>query len=198
MNKNRLEAFSDGVLAIIITIMVLEFKVPHGSKWSDLEKLTPIFISYGLSFSYIGIYWGNHHHLLHSVKKVSTAIILSNLNLLFWLSIVPFATAWMGENNFETNTVALYGIVLSLCGASYYILQLAVQKNSKDNAALKEAFKMLTRKGQISLGMYIAAIPLAYVHPYISYGIFIVSSIMWLIPDKNIEKALSEDKNEKL
>ncbi|MFZ4582843.1 MAG: TMEM175 family protein [Paludibacter sp.] len=194
MNKNRLEAFSDGVLAIIITIMVLEFKVPHGSDWKQLEELIPVFISYGLSFSYIGIYWGNHHHLLHSVKEVSSTMILSNLNLLFWLSLVPFATAWMGENHFETNTVAMYGAVLLLCGTAYYMLQETVKKNSKDSDALKEAFKMSSRKGMISLVMYILAIPLAYVHPYISYGIFIVSSIMWLIPDKNIEKALKAEK----
>ena len=151
MNKNRLEAFSDGVLAIVITIMVLEFKVPHGSDWKNLEELIPIFISYGLSFSYIGIYWGNHHHLLHSVKNVSSGMILSNLNLLFWLSLVPFSTAWMGENHFETNTVALYGVVLLLCGTAYYILQKVVEKNSKDSEALKEAFKMLRKKGNISV-----------------------------------------------
>ena len=194
MNKNRLEAFIDGVLAIVITIMVLEFKVPHGSDWKNLEELIPIFISYGLSFSYIGIYWGNHHHLLHSVKNVSSGMILSNLNLLFWLSLVPFSTAWMGENHFETNTVALYGVVLLLCGTAYYILQKVVEKNSKDSEALKEAFKMLRKKGNISVVMYISSIPLAYVHPYISYGIFIVSSIMWLIPDKNIERALKSEK----
>ncbi|MEI8086596.1 MAG: TMEM175 family protein [Paludibacter sp.] len=194
MNKNRLEAFSDGVLAIIITIMVLEFKVPHGSDLKQLEELIPVFISYGLSFSYIGIYWGNHHHLLHSVKEVTSVMILSNLNLLFWLSLVPFATAWMGENHFETNTVAMYGVILLLCGAAYYILQKEVEKNSKDSEALKEAFKMSRKKGNISLVMYVCSIPLAYVHPYISYGIFIISSIMWLIPDKNIEKALKSEK----
>lgn len=194
MNKNRLEAFSDGVLAIIITIMVLEFKVPHGSDWKDLKELIPVFISYGLSFSYIGIYWGNHHHLLHSVKEVTSTMILANLNLLFWLSLVPFATGWMGENHFETNTVAMYGVILLLCGAAYYILQKVIEKNAKDNEALKKAFKTSYKKGNISLVMYISSIPLAYVHPYISYGIFIVSSIMWLIPDKNIEKALKAEK----
>lgn len=194
MNKNRLEAFSDGVLAIIITIMVLEFKIPHGSDWKNLVELLPIFISYGLSFSYVGIYWGNHHHLLHSVKNVTSGMMLANLNLLFWLSLIPFATGWMGENHFETNTVALYGFVLLLCGVAYYILQDVVQKNSHDINALRIAFKMSTQKGIISLVAYIAAIPLAFVHEYISFAIFILTSIMWLIPDKNIEKALKSEK----
>lgn len=194
MNKNRLEAFSDGVLAIIITIMVLEFKIPHGSDWKNLVELLPIFISYGLSFSYVGIYWGNHHHLLHSVKNVTSGMMLANLNLLFWLSLIPFATGWMGENHFETNTVALYGVVLLLCGVAYYILQDVVQKNSHDINALRIAFKMSTQKGIISLVAYIAAIPLAFVHEYISFAIFILTSIMWLIPDKNIEKALKSEK----
>jgi len=194
MNKNRLEAFSDGVLAIIITIMVLEFKIPHGSDWKNLVELLPIFISYGLSFSYVGIYWGNHHHLLHSVKNVTSGMMLANLNLLFWLSLIPFATGWMGENHFETNTVALYGVVLLLCGVAYYILQDVVQKNSHDINALRIAFKMSTQKGIISLVAYIAAIPLAFVHEYISFSIFILTSIMWLIPDKNIEKALKSEK----
>ncbi|MFZ4547097.1 MAG: TMEM175 family protein, partial [Bacteroidales bacterium] len=120
MNKNRLEAFSDGVLAIIITIMVLEIKVPEGAEWKDLLKLTPVFISYVFSFVYIGIYWGNHHHLLHSVKQVSSGIILSNLNLLFWLSLIPFATGWMGENHFAPNTVAAYGTILLLSGFAFF------------------------------------------------------------------------------
>lgn len=190
MNKNRLEAFSDGVLAIIITIMVLEFKIPHGSDWKNLLELLPIFISYGLSFSYVGIYWGNHHHLLHSVKNVTSGMMLANLNLLFWLSLIPFSTGWMGENHFETNTVALYGAVLLLCGGAFYILQYIVQKNSHDIDALRIAFKMSSQKGIISLVAYIASIPLAFVDEYISFGIFILTSIMWLIPDKNIENAL--------
>jgi uncharacterized membrane protein len=194
MNKNRLEAFSDGVLAIIITIMVLEFKVPHGSEWKNLLVLLPTFISYGLSFSYVGIYWGNHHHLLHSVKNVTSGMMLANLNLLFWLSLIPFATGWMGENHFESNTVALYGVVLLLSGAAYYILQQVVQKNSHDIDALRIAFKMSTQKGMISLISYTASIPLAFVDETISFGIFILTSIMWLIPDKNIEKALKNEK----
>lgn len=193
MNKNRLEAFSDGVLAIIITIMVLEFKIPHGSDWKNLVELLPIFISYGLSFSYVGIYWGNHHHLLHSVKNVTSGMMLANLNLLFWLSLIPFSTGWMGENHFETNTVALYGTVLLMCGGAFYILQYIVQKNSHDIDALRIAFKMSSQKGIISLVAYIASIPLAFVDEYISFGIFILTSIMWLIPDKNIENALKNN-----
>lgn len=194
MNKNRLEAFSDGVLAIIITIMVLEFKIPHGSDWKNLLELLPTFISYGLSFSYIGIYWGNHHHLLHSVKHVTSGMMLANLNLLFWLSLIPFATGWMGENHFENNTVALYGVVLLLSGIGYYILQKVVEKNSHDIEALRVAFKISTRKGIISQIAFIVSIPLAFANEYISFAIFILTSIMWLIPDKNIEKALKSEK----
>jgi uncharacterized membrane protein len=194
MTKTRLEAFSDGVLAIIITIMVLEFKIPHGSDWKNLFELLPIFISYGLSFSYVGIYWGNHHHLLHSVKHVTSGMMLANLNLLFWLSLIPFATGWMGENHFETNTVALYGVVLLLSGTGYYILQKVVEKNAHDIEALRVAFRMLTQKGIVSMFAYIASIPLAFVNEYISFTIYILTSIMWLIPDKNIEKALKNEK----
>ena len=142
MNKSRLEAFSDGVLAIIITIMVLEIKVPHSSEWAGLKSLIPVFVSYLLSFINIGIYWGNHHHLLHSAKQISSGIIWANLNLLFWLSLVPFATGWMGENSFTPNTVALYGMLLLICGIAYTILQKAVEKNARNVEALKEAFVM--------------------------------------------------------
>lgn len=197
MNKTRLEAFSDGVLAIIITIMVLEMKVPHGSEWKELKELFPVFISYALSFAYIGIYWGNHHHLLHTVKQVSSGMILANLNLLFWLSIVPFATGWMGENHFETNTLMFYGLVLLLCGQSYFILQKIVERNSHEIEALADAFKTLNKKGIISTISYTAAIPLSLINPYISFAIYIVTAIMWLIPDKNIEKALKTVGNEK-
>ncbi len=194
MNKNRLEAFSDGVLAIIITIMVLEIKVPEGTAWSDLLKLMPVFISYVFSFVYIGIYWGNHHHLLHSVKQVSSGIILSNLNLLFWLSLIPFATGWMGENHFAPNTVAAYGTILLLSGFAFFILMKAVERNSHDIEALREAFAILDKKGIASTVGYFISIPLAYVSPIISAALYIIISIMWLIPDKNIEKALKGEK----
>ena len=194
MNKNRLEAFSDGVLAIIITIMVLEIKVPEGAEWKDLFKLTPVFISYVFSFVYIGIYWGNHHHLLHSVKQVSSGIILSNLNLLFWLSLIPFATGWMGENHFAPNTVANYGAILLVSGFSFFILMKAVERNSHDIEALREAFVILNKKGIASTIGYFISIPLAYVSPIISASMYVIISIMWLIPDKNIEKALKGEK----
>jgi uncharacterized membrane protein len=190
MNKARLEAFSDGVIAIIITIMVLEIKIPHSSQWAELYALIPVFISYFMSFVFVGIYWGNHHHLLHSVKQISSGIIWANINLLFWLSLVPFATGWMGENHFESNTVALYGILLLLCGVAFTFLQKSVEKNSHDIEKLKEAFKNLNKKGIVSTIGYASSIPLAYYNPIISGAIFLAVALMWIIPDKNIEKAL--------
>ena len=190
MNKTRLEAFSDGVLAIIITIMVLEIKVPHSSDWADLKQLIPAALSYAMSFLFIGIYWGNHHHLLHSLKQVTSGIIWANLNLLFWLSLVPFVTGWMGENHFAANTVAVYGTVLFISGVAFTILQKRVEKNAHDIEALKRAFTNLNKKGVASTLGYLSAIPLAYVSPLISGLIFVSISIIWLIPDKNIEKAL--------
>jgi uncharacterized membrane protein len=194
MNKNRLEAFSDGVLAIIITIMVLEIKVPHGSSWAELRPLVPVFISYLMSFLFVGIYWGNHHHLLHSVKQVSSSIIWANLNLLFWLSIIPFASGWMGENHFEQNTVATYGTILLLCGIAYTILQKTVENNTHDLVALKKAFKNQNIKGIISTIGYLISIPLAFFNSTVSGIIYLVISVIWLIPDKNIEDALKENK----
>lgn len=190
MNKNRLEAFSDGVLAIIITIMVLEFKIPQGHEWEDLHSLIPVFISYGLSFAYIGIYWGNHHHLLHSVKRVTPGIMLSNLNLLFWLSLVPFATGWMGKNLFQSNTVMLYGTVLLVCAISYFLLMKLIENNAHEIVELKKAFKISRQKGIYTLIMNIISLPLAYFYPFLSISIYIIGALMWLIPDKNIQKAL--------
>jgi len=192
MNKSRLEAFSDGVLAIIITIMVLELKVPKSSDWIELQKLIPVFLSYITSFLYIGIYWGNHHHLLHSVKQISSGMILANLNLLFWLSLIPFATGWMGENHFAANTIAVYGIILWLAGLAFFILQKTVERNSHDIAALKKAFLTLNKKGVVSQAGYLASVPLAYIHPAISGVLYLILAVVWLIPDKNIEKALRE------
>jgi uncharacterized membrane protein len=193
MNKNRLEAFSDGVLAIIITIMVLEIKVPHGAEWVDLKPLLPIFSSYVLSFLYIGIYWGNHHHLMHTVKAVNSGIIWANINLLFWLSLVPFATGWMGENHFATNTVIVYAVLLLLSGAAYTILQVTIEKSNPANPRLAAAFARVKAKGLFSLVGYIMAIPFAYVNTLISGLIFLTVSITWLIPDKSIEKALKDE-----
>ena len=190
INKSRLEAFSDGVLAIIITIMVLEIKIPHSSEWIDIQSILPALISYLLSFLFIGIYWGNHHHLLHSLKTVTSGIIWANLNLLFWLSLIPVATGWMGENSFAPNTILVYAILLLLSGISFTMLQKAVEKNSHDIVALKQAFKTLNVKGIISIIAYSLAIVFAYITPIISGILFFAVAIMWIIPDKNLEKAL--------
>jgi uncharacterized membrane protein len=192
MNKNRLEAFSDGVLAIIITIMVLELKVPTGHTFKDLLPLLPVFLSYVLSFVYVGIYWGNHHHLLHVVKKISSGIIWSNLNLLFWLSLIPFATAWMGENNFSGESVAVYAVLLSICGLSYYILQRIIMSCHVLSPKMQIAMQKQSQKGIISLVAYSSAIVVSFFLPLISEIIFVAVAIMWLVPDKNIEQALQD------
>src|SRR5882757_2207613 len=158
MNKSRLEAFSDGVIAIILTIMVLEIRTPHYTSWRALEEQLPVFLSYLLSFVFIGIYWGNHHHLISVVNHVNAAIIWSNLNLLFWLSLIPFATGWMGENRFEQNTVVLYFILLLVCGISFTILQICVQRVTKNNPKLALAFSRVMQKGIFSAACYSLAI----------------------------------------
>lgn len=192
MTKNRLEAFSDGVIAIIITIMVLELKIPHDASWHALSELIPIALSYLMSFINIGIYWGNHHHLLHTAKRVNSGIIWSNLNLLFWLSLMPFATAWMGENDFAANTVAVYSAVLLLCGASYYILQKCIMADYKESSPLIDALQKQTLKANISTLSYAIAIPLSYVHTTISGALIVMVALLWLIPDKNIERAIKD------
>lgn len=192
MTKGRLEAFSDGVLAIIITIMVLELKVPHNGEWESLKEMWPIFSSYVLSFLFVGIYWGNHHHLLHTVKKINSAIMLANLNLLFWLSLIPVATDWMGENHFSTNTVVLYAILLIANGISFTVLQQTIAKLHPDESTIKDAMQKTAKKGIISVMAYSLSIPLAYYNTTISCIIFFVITIMWLIPDKNIEKVINE------
>lgn len=190
MEKNRLEAFSDGVLAIIITIMVLELKVPHGTNWTDLLALWPVFISYVLSFLYIGIYWGNHHHLMHTARRVNSGILLTNLHLLFWLSLIPFTTAWMGENHFESNPVALYAVNLTAAGIAYFILQKSIERHHAKDDQLKSAFQRHAKKRIVSQIAYAAAIPLAYVHPMISGIIFLLIAILWIVPAKEIEEAI--------
>lgn len=192
MTKTRLEAFSDGVLAIIITIMVLEIKVPHDYSVQALLKLWPVFMSYVLSFIYLGIYWGNHHHLFHTIIRVNSRIIWSNLHLLFWLSLIPSTTGWMGENHFENLPVALYAVNLMLCAVAYFILQKSIIAHHTYPENLAVAMKKQEKKGMLSLVMYIAAIPLAFVHAGISELIFIAVAILWVIPDKNIEKALHQ------
>lgn len=191
MNKTRLEAFSDGVLAIIITIMVLELKVPHGSDWSSLKPLIPVFLSYIISFLLVGIYWGNHHHLLHAVKNINSKIILSNLHLLFWLSLVPAASGWMGENHFAPNTIILYAVILMMSGIAYSILQNYILSVTDDRSELKQAIRKQNKKVFVTVMMDALAIPFAFVHPYISGALFFLQSVIWLIPDKNIEKALN-------
>jgi uncharacterized membrane protein len=193
MNKNRLEAFSDGVIAIIITIMVLELRLPHGSDWNALKELAPVFCSYILSFIFIGIYWGNHHHLLHTVKNVTPGMMWANLNLLFWLSLIPFATAWMGENHFVSFPVAVYAVLLLLCGIAFTILQKTIEATLDNNSAIKNAFKPVYKKGTLSVIMYTASIPFAYVNTVISGLLFLSVSIMWIIPDKSIEHALTNE-----
>ncbi|MBK6544513.1 MAG: DUF1211 domain-containing protein [Saprospiraceae bacterium] len=192
MNKTRIEAFSDGVLAIIITIMVLEIKIPHSSNWDGLIHLIPIIISYLLSFIYIGIYWVNHHHLFHSISKVTSGILWSNLNLLFWLSLIPFSTGWMGENHFEPNTIAVYAVSLLMPAIAYYILQTAIMNCQLSPEAFAEAHQKQNTKGKISLVCYILAIPFAFIYSYLSGFLFILVAFMWIIPDKNIEKVFKD------
>jgi len=192
MGKNRLEAFSDGVIAIIITIMVLELKVPEGADWRALQTVVPKFISYALSFIFIGIYWNNHHHLLQLVKHISAGIMWANLNLLFWLSLVPFGTAWMGENHREAFPVALYAILLALCGLAYTMLQVVIERCQRNDTALIGIMQRQRGKGMASVFLLIAAALLAYVNTIISAIIFIIVAVIWFIPDKKIERLYSE------
>lgn len=191
MQKGRLEAFSDGVIAIIITIMVLEMKVPHGSDIETIKPLLPIFLSYLMSFIFIGIYWNNHHHMLHAVKRVTGNILWANLHLLFWLSLVPFVTGWMGENHFTSLPVAFYGFVLLMSGIAYFILSRALIKIHGDNSTLAVALGD-DMKGKISVIVYILAIPIAFIDPRISMVFYILVAILWFIPDRRIEKVLNE------
>jgi len=191
MNKNRLEAFSDGVLAVIITIMVLEMKSPHGEGLADLRPVIPILLSYVLSFVNIGIYWNNHHHLLHATQHVNGATLWANLHLLFWLSLVPFTTAWMGENHFGPWPVALYGVVLLLAGIAYFILTKALIRLHGERSTLAESIGR-DRKGKISIAIYAAAIPVAFAKQWIAGACYVIVAIMWLIPDPRIEKKVAQ------
>jgi uncharacterized membrane protein len=192
MTKSRLEAFSDGVLAIIITIMVLELKIPHGSQFSDLAPLLPVFVSYLMSFVFVGIYWGNHHHLMHTVQHVNSKIIWANMGLLFFLSLIPFSTGWMGENHFDEVPVAVYAVNLLLCAIAYFILQLVIASDVVQNTRLTEALHKQQKKGNITLAINLVSIPCAFYYPLVSAALFIVISILWIIPDRNIEKALKD------
>jgi uncharacterized membrane protein len=191
MNKTRLEAFSDGVLAIIITIMVLEIKVPHhAAEFSDLKKLLPVFASYVMSFIYIGIYWNNHHHMMHSMTRVNGKILWANLHLLFWLSLVPFATGWMGENNFAKPTLALYGVMLLMAGFAYWILQNLIIASQGENSILKKAVRS-DLKGKSSPILYLIGIALSFYNEWLSGAVYVFVALMWLIPDKRIERTIA-------
>jgi uncharacterized membrane protein len=185
-----MEAFSDGVIAIIITIMVLEFKIPHGDSFEALQPLMHTFFSYVLSFIYIGIYWNNHHHMLQAASKVNGGVLWANLHLLFWLSLIPFTTGWMGEHQFSQVPVVLYGFVLLMCGAAYSILAKKLVHHHGRESTLARAIGRDT-KGLVSLAGYIAALGLSFVHPWISYAIYIGVAIMWLVPDRRIERAMN-------
>lgn len=199
MNRTRLEAFSDGVLAIIITIMVLEIKVPHGSDFSALKPLLPVILSYVLSFIYIAIYWNNHHHMMHTVKRVSGGILWANLHLLFWLSLVPFVTGWIGENHFDPVPMGAYGFVLLMAAIAYFVLQTKIIRTQGENSLLAKAVGS-DIKGKMSPILYLAAIGSNFISQWISGAIYVLVALIWLIPDKRIEiimRSEAEQKKEK-
>ena len=195
MKSNRLEAFSDGVLAIIITIMVLEMKVPHEASWEALRPIVPVFLSYLLSFVYIGIYWNNHHHMMHLTEKVNGAILWANMHLLFWLSLVPFVTGWLGENSFSAIPTALYGFVLLMAALAYFIMQAAIIRQQGSESKLRKALGS-DWKGKVSPILYIVGIGLVFVNHWLSMLIYGVVALMWLVPDRRIEKAFEEEQSE--
>lgn len=193
MGKGRLEAFSDGVLAIIITIMVLEMKVPHGDTWEALKTVYPVFLSYVLSFIYIAIYWNNHHHMMHATHHINGRVMWANNHLLFWLSLMPFASGWMGENHFTALPVALFGFDLFMAGVAYYILeQSLISIHGKDSTLARAVGGEL--KGKLSVVIYAAAIGLAFVESRISLALYTLVAVMWLIPDNRIEKKITEER----
>ena len=191
MGKGRLEAFSDGVIAIIITIMVLEMKVPHGESIQSLFPLLPVFLSYVLSFVYVGIYWNNHHHMLHACSRVSGSVLWANLHLLFWLSLFPFATGWMGENHFAAVPTAVYGIVLLMAAVAYTVLQATIVAAQGPGSKLAAAVGGDV-KGKLSMAFYALAIPLAFADQRLSDGLYVLVALMWLVPDRRIESRLNE------
>ena len=189
MSRNRIEAFSDGVIAIIITIMVLELRVPIGANLSALRPLTPVFLSYILSFVLVGIYWSNHHHLFQVVERVSGGVLWANLHLLFWLSLIPFATAWMGENHFAAAPVAVYGVVLVCAAIAYFILTRTLLRIHTADSTLAIALGR-DFKGKISIVIYLAAIGLTFVRPWLAASLYVLVEIVWLVPDRRIEKRI--------
>ena len=189
MGKGRLEAFSDGVLAIVITIMVLEMKVPHGEDFAALMPLVPVFLSYVLSFVYVGIYWNNHHHMLHATQRVNGGMLWANLHLLFWLSLFPFVTGWMGENHFASGPMALYGVVLLMAGLAYYILQQVIIATQSDGSLIAKAVGR-DLKGKLSPVFYVVAIVSSFFEPLIAGAIYISVALVWLVPDRRMERVL--------
>ena len=192
MNKGRLEAFSDGVIAIIITIMVLELKVPHSESLDALVPLWPVFLSYTLSFVYLGIYWNNHHHMLHATRQITGNVLWANLHLLFWLSLVPFVTGWMGENEFAPIPMAMYGAVLLMAALAYWILLQTILRAEGPDSLLRTAVGS-DWKGKLSPILYVIAIPAAFVHEAIAGALYVAVALIWLIPDRRIERVLTRD-----
>lgn len=195
MKKGRVEAFSDGVIAIIITIMVLEMKIPHDNTIAALKPLFPVFLSYVLSFIYIGIYWNNHHHMMHAAKTINGKILWANMHLLFWLSLIPFVTGWMGENHFTKWPIAFYGFVLFMNALAYTLLAKLLIKHHGPESILGKAIGKDT-KGKISLALYLSAMLMAFVNAWISLAIYVIVAIIWIIPDTRIEKTLMEVESE--
>ena len=191
MQRGRLEAFSDGVLAIIITIMVLEMKAPHAGDLTALTKLWPVFLSYVLSFIYVGIYWNNHHHLLHTVERINGKVLWANLHLLFWLSLIPFVTGWMGETVFATLPVGLYGVVLLMSSLAWRLLTAALIQAEGQSSTLALAVGG-DRKTKLSLALYLAALPLSYYQRWLAFALYICVALIWLIPDRRIERSLAD------
>jgi len=189
MSKSRLEAFSDGVLAIIITIMVLELHIPHGSDLGALRPMLPILLTYLLSFVYIGIYWNNHHHLLHATRQVQGSVLWANLHLLFWLSLLPFATGWMGASGFAPDPTAVYGMVLLMSGVAYWILEWTIISGEGEDSLVRRAVGK-DRKGIFSVVMYAVAIPCGFFAPWVAHLIYVLVALIWLIPDRRIERTL--------
>ena len=193
METNRLEAFSDGVLAIIITIMVLELRPPHGGAWAELQPLLPKFLAYALSFVFIGIYWNNHHHMLHATDEIRGGVLWANLHMLFWVSLVPFVTAWMGENPKASGPAALYGVVMLMSAVGYKILQESILACKGRNPRLRAAIGSDT-KGYVSLALYVAAVALAFYQHWIADAIYVTVALIWLAPDRRIERALDRER----
>jgi uncharacterized membrane protein len=195
MRKGRLEAFSDGVIAILITIMVLELKVPHGTRIADLAVMLPLFLTYVLSFVFLAIYWNNHHHLLHAASRINGKILWANMHLLFWLSLIPFVTGWMGENHFASVPTAAYGVVLLFAAIAYYVLQSLIKSEEGPASHLSLALGG-DFKGKVSPILYLIAIPMAFILQWVSEALYVCVALMWLIPDRRIESRLTEKKNE--